>query len=61
MRKGKFRTRFKRKGKTYYAIRKSDGKFDNIESISRAMRADKRKRSKKKVKPGQGFRGDIKK
>jgi len=60
MRRGKFRTKLSRRGRKYYSIRKPGGTFANIESISRAMRADRRKHAKKKVRSGQGFRGDQK-
>ncbi len=60
-RRGKFRTRFKKDGKSYYAIRNKDGSFADIQSIGRAMKAERRKRAKTKVKSGHGFRGDVKK
>ena len=56
--KGRFRTKLKRKKKVYYAIRNKDGTFSNIESLSKASSADRRKRAKKKVRSGQRFRGD---
>ena len=58
--KGKFRTKFKRGDKTFYAIRSPDGAFADIQSLDRTVVMDRRKKAKKKVKSGQGFRGDIK-
>ena len=58
-RRGKFRTKFKRAGKSIYSIRNPDGTFANIESIDRAMRAEMRKRAKKIVKEQYGFRGET--
>lgn len=46
-------------GKTFYAIRFPDGTFADIQNIGRAMRADRRTKAKKKVKSGQGWRGDV--
>lgn len=60
MHKGKFRTKHKIKGKPVYAIRNSDGTFANIESVGRAMKGERRRHAKTKVKPGRGFRGDTK-
>lgn len=60
MPKGKFRTKIRRSGKVYYAIRNKDGTFANIESLSRAAKAERRRHAKTKVKPGRGFRGDTK-
>ena len=59
MRKGKFRTKLKRGGKTFYAIRNKDGTFADIQSLSRSAIQDRRRKAKRKVKSGQGFRGDI--
>jgi len=58
-RKGIFRTKIKRGGKVYYAKRKPNGQFDDIQSLSRAVPRNIRQSAKKKVKPGYGFRGDT--
>lgn len=59
--KGQFRTLLKIKGKKHYAIRNPDGTFKNIESIGKSLIADRRRKAKRIVKSGQGFRGDQKK
>ncbi|HLB66059.1 MAG TPA: hypothetical protein VJJ78_00475 [Candidatus Saccharimonadales bacterium] len=59
-RKGQFRTRLKRNGRNLFAIRDKLGRFVNIESVSKAQKADRRKKAKRTVKPGQGWRGDQK-
>ena len=58
-RKGVFRTKMTRRGKKLYAKRTKDGKFEDIQDISKAMKGERRQHAKKKVKPGQGFRGDT--
>jgi hypothetical protein len=58
-RKGKFRTRLKRQRQSLYAIRDKFGRFRDIESISKALRRDRATEAKLKVKPGQGFHGDL--
>lgn len=57
--RGKFRTKFKKGGKPFYAIRNPDGTFDDIQSLSRAVPRNIRQSAERKVKPGQGFRGDT--
>lgn len=59
--KGIFRTRFS-KGKTkLYAKRNPDGTFKDIQVVKKAMKLNNAKKAKATVKPGYGFRGDIKK
>jgi hypothetical protein len=53
-----FRTRLTRRGKKLFAIRDKKGRFKNIESISRSLRRDRATKAKRKVRSGQGFRGD---
>jgi hypothetical protein len=43
----------------YYVERRSDGTFKNWVSIKRSLAQDRRKKSKKKVRPGYGHEGDI--
>lgn len=57
--KGKFRTKFKKGKKSFYAIRNPDGTFSDIQSIERAMQRDIVQKAKTKVKSGKGFRGDT--
>lgn len=58
-RKGIFRTKIKRAGKTYYAKRNPDGTFKDIQSLKKAVPRNIRQKAKTKVKPGYGFRGDT--
>ena len=55
------RTRIKSKsGKSHYAVRDKKGRFKDIQNIGRSIRADARKKSKKKVtKKGKGHTGDY--
>ena len=47
--------------KRFYAVRGRDGRFKDIQRLSRASKADRRKITRRKVKgKGQGFRGDYK-
>lgn len=55
-----FRTRHKIGKTTVYAKRDKKGRFVDIQSIGLATQRDSRQRSKSKVKPGYGFRGDLK-
>lgn len=57
--RGRFRTRFKKGRRSFYAIRNPDGTFADIQNIGRSVARDRRKRAQKKVKPGYGFRGDL--
>jgi len=59
--KGVFRTRHKVRGKWVYAKRNPDGTFKDIQNIGRAIKINIPRKAKAKVKPGHGFRGDIKK
>jgi len=53
-----FRTRLKRRGRHFFAIRDRKGRFKNIESRSKSQRRDRATKAKTKVKSGQGWRGD---
>ena len=54
------RTIIKRNGKSLYAERDKKGRFVDITNIGKSIRADARKKSTKKVKPGHGHEGDLK-
>jgi hypothetical protein len=56
----KVRTKRGKKAKSVYAKRNADGTFADIQSIKRANVGERLRHSKKKVKPGYGFRGDTK-
>jgi hypothetical protein len=47
------------KGDRRYVRRNKKGQFKNEVNVGRSLRADRRHKSKKKVKPGQGDRGDT--
>lgn len=51
----------KPKGKSFYAVRDKEGKFTDITNIGDSIAEDKRRKSKKIVKPGHGHEGDLKK
>ena len=53
-----FRTRLKRRGRKLFAIRNKRGRFKNIESVGKSLRRDRATKAKRKVRSGQGFRGD---
>ena len=44
---------------TTYATRRKGGQFKDIINIGRSLAADRRKKSKRKVKAGYGGIGDI--
>jgi hypothetical protein len=48
-------------GKPRYQIVNAKGQIMNNENIARAQKADRAKKAKTIVRPGQGFRGDQKK
>ncbi len=54
------RQRFKVKGKSRFVIRDKKGRFKDIENVGKAIRRDLRTKAKTKVKPGYGYRGDLK-
>jgi hypothetical protein len=54
------RKRMKRNGKSYYVERNKKGQFTDIVNIGKSIKADSRKKAKKKVKPGYGHLGDLK-
>lgn len=58
--RGVFRTRHKIGKTTVYAKRKPNGRFLDIQSLKRTAARDRVQRAKRKVKSGQGFRGDTK-
>jgi hypothetical protein len=47
------------KGDRRYVRRNKQGQFKKEENVGRSLAADRRRRSKTKVKPGQGDRGDA--
>ncbi len=53
------RQKIKIQGKYYYAKRDKLGKFTDISRIDRSIKADARKKAKKKVKRGYGHMGDL--
>ncbi len=54
------RQRIKIHKKFYYVERDSKGRFTDITAINRSINADSRKKTRKKVKPGYGHIGDLK-
>lgn len=46
--------------KSYYAVRDKLGRFVDITSIGKSIHEDSRAKAKKKVKPGHGHEGDLK-
>ena len=46
-------------GGTRYVRRNADGTFGKTVDVGRSLSADKRRTAKKKVRKGQGDRGDI--
>ena len=58
-RRGVFRTRHKIGKTAVYAKRDKKGRFVDIQSVKLAAQRDLRKRAKAKVKPGYGFKGDL--
>ena len=46
--------------KHYYAERDKKGRFTDITAINKSIKADSRKKSAKRVKPGYGHIGDLK-
>jgi hypothetical protein len=46
------------KGDKRYVRRDAKGRIKESDDVSRSLAADRRKRAKTKVKPGQGDRGD---
>lgn len=59
MRRGVFRTRHKLGKTTLYAKRNPDGTFADIQSFKKAVPRNIAQHSKRRVKPGYGFRGDT--
>lgn len=47
--------------KNFYAVRDKEGKFQDITNIGDSIHEDSRTHAKKKVKPGHGHEGDLKK
>lgn len=47
--------------KSFYAVRDKKGRFSDITNIGKSIAEDSRTKSKKKVKPGHGHEGDLKK
>jgi hypothetical protein len=58
-RKAAKRTRIDTKvGGTRFVRRRPDGTFNESDQLGRSLAADRQHKAKKKVKPGQGDRGD---
>jgi hypothetical protein len=49
------------RGDARYVRRNSRGEFDESDDVGRSQAADRRKKAKKKVRSGQGDKGDRKK
>ena len=49
-----------KKGDKRYTRRNKEGEFKKQVKVGRSLAADRRTKSKTKVKPGQGDRGDVK-
>jgi len=49
-----------RKGDRRYVRRNKTGQFKQEVNVGRSLSADRRRKAKSKVKPGQGDRGDVK-
>lgn len=47
--------------KSYYAERDAKGRFVSFSNIGKSVAEDSRTKAKKKVKPGHGHEGDLKK
>ena len=54
------RQRIKVRGKSRYVERDKKGRFTDITNIRKSIRADMRKKTRKKVKRGYGHLGDVK-
>ena len=48
------------KGDKRYVRRDAKGKFEESDDVGRSLAADRRKKAKTAVKPGQGDKGDRK-
>lgn len=46
-------------GKSHYAQRDARGRFIDITNVGDSIQADRRKRTRKHVKPGHGHEGDL--
>jgi len=46
--------------KSTYVVRKKDGKFEEFSNIGKSILEDANVKAKKKVKPGHGHEGDLK-
>lgn len=53
------RQQIKIKGKCHYAERDKKGRFTDITNIQKSIKADIRRKTRKKVKKGYGHLGDI--
>jgi hypothetical protein len=49
------------KGDKRYVRRDEDGQFKESDDVGRSLSQDRKKKSKRSVKPGQGDKGDRKK
>jgi hypothetical protein len=48
-------------GDKRYVRRNADGQFKEVDDVGRSLSADRKRKAKTTVKPGQGDRGDRKK
>jgi hypothetical protein len=48
-------------GDKRYVRRDADGQFKEVDDVGRSLSADRKRKAKTTVKPGQGDRGDRKK
>ena len=54
------RTRVSNRAGSFYAKRKSSGRFKEMDEQGRSQKVDRRKKAKKKAKSGYGDQGDRK-
>lgn len=52
------RTRVKNRAGSFYAKRKSSGRFKEMDEKGRSLKADRPRKAKKKTKSGYGDQGD---
>jgi hypothetical protein len=54
------RTRVKSRGGSRFVRRGAKGQFDEVESVGRSLKQDRKRAAKKPAKSGEGDRGDRK-
>ena len=52
------RERLKSRNATFFAKRTSTGRFKEMDEVGRSLKADRRTKAKRTVKPGHGDKGD---